>query len=111
MQMNESTYVFKQIGKYALRRLIAVQNLGVLNVSKADVIYRESDRLGAKSLRRKVLWTLVSNDEVLEQGGGVKARGGGGATCVLTHQGSVKTISLRNRNFCSTPWENFNFLR
>lgn len=55
MQMNESTYVFKQIGKYALRRLIAVQNLGVLNVSKADVIYRESDRLGAKSLRRKVL--------------------------------------------------------
>ena len=77
MQMNESTYVFKQIGKYALLRLIAVQNLGVLNVSKADVIYRESDRLGAKSLRRKVLWTLVSNDEVLEKGGGVKAGGGG----------------------------------
>lgn len=110
MQMNESTYVFKQIGKYALLRPIAVQNLGVLNVSKADVIYRESDRLGAKSLRRKVLWTLVSNDEVLEKGGGVKA-GGGGATCVLTHQGSVKTTSLRNRNFCSTPWENCNFLR
>lgn len=110
MQMNESTYVFKQIGKYALLRLIAVQNLGVLNVSKADVIYRESDRLGAKSLRRKVLWTLVSNDEVLEKGGGVK-EGGGGATCVLTHQGSVKTTSLRNRNFCSTPWENCNFLR